>query len=102
MLCSALKQADCLRGVVMMRVIIRLIGLERSIGGRRVLPFRGDLSGLRLRLPMLLLAGIVLVVGAASEMLMVIMPVAVMAFVGRMMIGEITLFVRLAGPRQSA
>ena len=99
MLCGALKQADCLRGVVMMRVIVRHIGLERNIGGRGVLPLRGDLSGRRFRLQMMLLAGIVLVVVAASEMFMVMMPVAVMAFVGRIMIGEITLFVRLAGRR---
>ena len=82
----------------MMRVIVRHIGLERSIGGRRVLPLRGDVSCLRLRLQMMLLAGIVLVVVAASEMFMVMMPLAVMAFVGRMMIGEMTL-VRLAGRR---
>jgi len=53
MLGSALKQTDCLRGVVMMRVIVRGICFKRSIGDTRVLMARGGVACLRFRLAML-------------------------------------------------
>jgi hypothetical protein len=95
MLCDALEQADGLCGIVMVRIVVRLIGLKRKIRGRGVLMTRRDVSRMSLRLQMLL-TGIVPVVVVASEIFM-----AVMACAGRV-IGEITLLVRLSGWRQRA
>jgi hypothetical protein len=78
MLRSALKQTDCLRGVVMMRVIVRIIGPKWNLGGRRIFLIRGDVSSLSLRLRMLR-SGILRVVIAPGEMFTRVMPVVAMA-----------------------
>jgi hypothetical protein len=78
MLRGALKQTDCLRGVVMMRVIVRIIGPKRNFGGRRIFLIRGDVSVLSLRLQVLRV-GILRVVIAAGEMFTRVMPVVAMA-----------------------
>jgi hypothetical protein len=79
MLCGALKQADRLRGVVVMRVVVRRIRVTGSIRQRRVLLTIGGVNCLRLSLE---LAVIVLVIIAAG-MGMMRMVVAVIA-VGKM------------------
>ena len=63
MLCGALKQADRLRGVVVMRVVVRRIRVTRSIRQRCVLVTLGDVNCLRLSLE---LTVIVLVIVAAG------------------------------------
>jgi hypothetical protein len=62
----------------MMRVIVRIIGRTRNLGGRRIFLIRGDVSGLSLRLQMLR-SGILRVVIAAAEMFTRVMPVVAMA-----------------------
>ena len=85
----------------MMPVIVRRVGAKRSIGGRRVLMIRGDVTCQRLRLEMLLIAGIVLVVVPRGRISMVRMPLALMAIVGRMLSARDDSGHRLAGRRYS-
>jgi hypothetical protein len=101
MLCGALKQANCLRGVVVVRVVVRPVGVKRSVrceSYREVIVAVRGVLGRRFLVVMILLSTIVFVIVTVRSMLMM-MPVAVMAFVGWMMIAEITLVVRPAGRR---
>ena len=64
MLCSALKQTDRLRRVVMMRVIVWRICLERSVGSVTI----GLAIDLRFSAALMLPAAIVIVTGRITMM----------------------------------
>jgi len=85
----------------MMRVVVRPVGVKRSVrceSYREVVVAVRGVLGRRFQVVIVLLITIVFVIVTVKSMLMM-MPVAVMAFVGWMMIGEMTLVVRLAGRR---
>jgi hypothetical protein len=76
MLCGALKQANCLRGIVMVRIVVRHIGFKGNIGDCE------DVSCLKLRLAI----GVVMFMIAASGVRVMPMVVAGMVRLGKIRI----------------